>query len=127
MRFARIYLGVLGFGLVVIGALFLAQPVVWAEWVDIFLPTATARTDLRATYGGFHAGFGLFLMFCARRPDWLQPGLWAAVLALAGFAAGRLLGFLVEGTVIPRLLILFAIETIGTALGAVALHRLAVS
>lgn len=110
---------VLGLGALVflaIGALFLVAPSYWAGVVDISLPTAMARTDLRATYGGFDLCFGLFLGLCTLRPDWIRPGLVALGLALAGFASGRLLGFVVEGAA-DRLMILFAVvEAVGAVL-----------
>jgi hypothetical protein len=122
VRIARI--GLL-FGAVVfagIGLGFLIVPVRWASVVDIALPTAMARTDLRATYGGFDLAIGIFLALCARRTDWLGPGLAALGLAAAGFAGGRLLGILIEGSATPLMLGFAALETTA-ALGAFVLFR----
>jgi hypothetical protein len=109
---------ILGLGALVflaLGAMFLIAPVYWAAVIDVSLPTPMARTDLRATYGGFDLGFGLFLGLCTLRSDWLRPGLVAMGLALAGFASGRLVGFLVEGHA-DRLMIWFAaLEALGAA------------
>src|SRR5262245_27476951 len=110
---------VLGLGAMVflaIGAVFLIAPVYWATLVDIALPSPMPRTDLRATYGGFNLCFGLFLGLCTLRADWLRPGLVALGLALAGFASGRLVGFVVEGHA-DRLMIWFgALEALGSIL-----------
>ena len=110
---------ILGLGAMVfiaIGAMFLIAPAYWAEVVDIAVPSPLARTDLRATYGGFDLFFGFFLGLCTLRTDWLRPGLVALGLALAGFATGRLVGFIVEGHA-DRLMIGFAVlESLGAAL-----------
>lgn len=124
MILARWILGVIGVTFVAIGAGFLVRPVSWAAWLEIALPTATARTDLRATYGGFDLAFGIFLLVAARRADWVAPGLVANALALGGFAAGRLLGFAVERSVSPRLVPFLLIELAGVALSLLALRRL---
>jgi hypothetical protein len=77
-------IGFLGFGLA-----FALWPSMMITYVDIQLPNATAFADFTATYGGFELGFGVFLMVCAYRDEWLEPGLWAACAALAGFAIVR--------------------------------------
>ena len=107
---------VLGLGAMVflaIGVLFLIRPEHWAALVEITTPTAMSRTDLRATYGGFSLGFGLFLGLCTLREDWLRPGLVAIGLALVGFASARLVGFFVEGTAHRLMIIFFVLESVG--------------
>jgi Domain of unknown function (DUF4345) len=107
-----------------IGLGFLVMPVQWAAIVEISLPTATARTDLRATYGGFDLAVGIFLVLSASRPRWVRPGLVAFGLAAAGFGSGRLLGILVEGTASPLMLGFAAIETVSAVLAFALLRRL---
>lgn len=116
MALARWILLVTGVTFAGIGVGFLLKPVSWAAWLDIVVPTPLARTDLRATYGGFDLAFGVFLLLAARRPDWVAPGLVANALALGGFALGRLLGFAAEGTVSARLVPFLVIELAGVAL-----------
>ena len=119
-------------GLLLLGALilagiglgFLIVPVQWAAIVDIALPTATARTDLRATYGGFDLAFGVFLAVCATRPGWSRPGLVALGLAAAGFGGGRLLGILVEGSASPLMIAFAALEVMLAVAAFAALRRL---
>jgi hypothetical protein len=60
-----------------------------AAITEISLPTAMARTDLRATYGGLDLAVGIFLWICARRDQWIRPGLVALALTAAGFGGGR--------------------------------------
>jgi len=107
-----------------IGVGFLLVPVQWASIVDISLPTPMARTDLRATYGGFDVAIGVFLGLCARRTEWIRPGLVALGLAAAGFGGGRLLGIVVEGTASPLMLGFLAIEVTTAVLAFALLHRL---
>jgi len=124
MRLAK---GILLFGAVVfavIGLGFLVVPVQWASVVEIGLPTAMARTDLRATYGGFDLAVGVFLALCAFRTEWIRPGLAAMGLAAAGFAGGRLLGIVVEGTASPLMLIFAIMETTGALLVLYVLRTL---
>lgn len=112
----RLFLGLIAFTFIAVGVGFLVAPVACAVSVDLGLPTATARTDVRATYGGLDLGIGLFLALCVRRREWLRPGLVAVGLALAGFAAGRLIGLAAEGSLSPLLWGLLAIEVPGSAL-----------
>jgi len=108
----------------VIGVGFLIVPETWARWVGIVLPSPLARIDLRATYGGFDLAFGIFLLACARNGAWLRPGLWACGLALAGFAAGRIIGMVAEGAAPRRMLGLLAVELSLAVLSFGALTRL---
>lgn len=101
----------------VIGVGFLWAPEAWARYIEIVVPTPTARTDLRATYGGFVLAFGVFLSVSALWPDWTRAGLAACGLALAGFAAGRLIGILIEG-VASRLMYVFLLVEISGAVVA---------
>ena len=95
---------------VVVGAAFLLIPKQCAEVLEISLPSATARTDVRATYGGLELGFGIFLILCAIRREWIRPGLWALALATGGFATGRLVGLFFERTLGRFLLAFLALE-----------------
>jgi uncharacterized membrane protein len=107
---ARFTLGITALAFVVIGVGFIVFPVSWAQSVEILLPTAMARTDLRATYGGFDLGFGLFLAACAHRPAWHAPGLYAAAIALGGFGLTRLAGHFLDGPLDPFMWKLLAVE-----------------
>jgi hypothetical protein len=103
MTLAKVLLRLGALVMAIVGIGFLAVPVDWAAIVDIQLPTATARTDLRATYGGFDLAIGVYLWLCSRREDWIRPGLVALGLAAAGFGGGRVLGMLLEGAASPSM------------------------
>lgn len=81
-----------GFGLA-----FAIAPVAMATLVELEVPTATARTDVRAVYGGLELGLGAFLLWCARRRESVRTGLIAALLAFAALAGVRVVGIAVEG------------------------------
>src|SRR5688572_22611312 len=84
-------LGFIGFGLA-----YALRPVRMAALTDLDLTSPTARADFVATYKGFQIGFDVFLLACARKDSWVEPGLWAAVAALSGFASLRTLATLLH-------------------------------
>jgi hypothetical protein len=97
--------------------------------VDIALPTASARADFRAIYGGAELGMALFFALAARRPAWVRPGLAALALIVGGFGAVRLgsLAFDAAPTRGAAATLLWAVgatELAGALLCAWALKRL---
>lgn len=125
MIFARGVLMVAAVAFAVIGIGFLIAPTAWARAIEIAVSTATGRTDVRATYGGFVLAAGIFLAVCAVHTEWIRPGLVACALILAGFAAGRLVGLVMEGSLSRLMLVFLAIELVGTAAAIVAFFRTA--
>ena len=123
MSLPRAILALTALAFLAFGAAFALQPGPMAGLIDIALPTATARADFMATYGGFELGFGAFLLLCLRRPSWLEAGLWAGALALAGFAAVRLLGVLSGGPVRTPIWVALALEVTGALLNVWALRQ----
>jgi uncharacterized membrane protein len=95
-----------------------------AALTDLALPTPTARADFTATYGGFQVGFGVFLIACASKAEWLEPGLWAAAAALTGFATFRALTLLLSnGRVRRSIWFGLGLELIGVGLNVCALAQ----
>lgn len=125
MSLPRVILGFTGAAFIGFGIAFAFWPVPMAAVVEISLPSATAKVDLAATYGGFELGFGTFLLVALFRPAWIEAGLWAGMLALGGFAAVRL-GSLVasNGPVLPAIYIALGLELLGMLLNLWALRRL---
>jgi hypothetical protein len=112
--------GFIGFGLAAS-----VRPTRMAAFTDLTLGSPTARADFVATYGGFQIGFGIFLLACATK-GWLQPGLWAALAALAGFALLRLLAILLHrGRVWSSIWFALGLELFGVGLCVWGLTRLA--
>jgi len=117
LRFARIVLWFYSLLLVLFGAIAVLEPVPTAATVDILLPTATARIDFAATYGGSVFGIAAFLAFCALRQERISWGLLTNAFFLAGYAITRGVGMvLAQGEVRPTLYILLAIELSGAVI-----------
>jgi hypothetical protein len=111
------------------GVLYTVRPEWLAGVVDIALPTASARADFRAIYGGAELGMALFFALAARRPAWVRPGLAALALIVGGFGAVRLGSLALDaaparGTAAPLLWVVGAVELTGALLCAWALRRL---
>lgn len=105
------------------GVLFLA----WPETISVIgieLTTGAARAEVRTFYGGLELGFALFFAIAAARRSWFVPALIAQVAALGGAAAGRVIGLLIDGTELPLLYLLLAMESAGALVGALALLKL---
>ncbi len=125
MSLPRAILGLTAIAFIGFGVAFTLWPEPMAGITDLHLPSGTARVDFAATYGGFQLGFGAFLLLCLRRPPWNEPGLWAGLLALAGFAAVRTLTLLVNGgPVRASIFVALALELSGVLLTGWALGRL---
>jgi len=97
-----------------LGVWFLITPTALAG-IGIEATSASARTDIRATYGGFELGVAAFLFWCAYREDWHFMGLIAATLFAAGFGVGRATGILLEGGATAFMWALLAVEVVYTA------------
>jgi hypothetical protein len=107
-----------GIGFIGFGAAYALWPTRMAAVTDLTLTSPTARADFVATYGGFQIGFGLFLLACSREVTWLEPGLWAVVAALGGFASFRALAILLHGRQVRGSLWFgLGLELFGLALG----------
>ena len=112
-------LGALGF--VAFGAVLLVAPTLLAV-VDVGVPSAAARSDVRAVYGGVELGLGLFLGACVSRPTWHHAGLAAQCLALGGAVAGRLVSLVLDGGPNRVSLVFLAVEAAGAVLALAALR-----
>lgn len=107
-----------------IGWLFLTDPVSWFEGLGIALHDELGLTDLRATYGGFFAGLGVFLVWSSRRQDWVLPGMLLLTLTYAGLLAARSWGILVEGQFNALVLQIYIAEWVSLVLALLALFCL---
>jgi hypothetical protein len=98
------------------GAWAFIDPVSQVTLVEVGVPTATARADTRAQYGGFTLGMGVFLFVCFTRKDWTAAGLAGSAITLTGFVAARVLSVAIEGSVAPAIYKLMAFEGTGAIL-----------
>lgn len=74
----------------------LAAPRALVAPFRIELPTGTARTEVRAVYGGFGIGIAALLAVAATDPAAHHGQVLAVAVALYGMAGGRLVGRLFD-------------------------------
>jgi len=84
------------------GGICLLRPEAWSGQVipgmEIFnLDHATARTEVRAMYGGLQMAIGLLALIAVFKPRHRDTTLLFYVLALSGLALSRLSGLIMEG------------------------------
>jgi Domain of unknown function (DUF4345) len=88
--FRSAYLWVAGAVTVGFGLIYLARAAAMARMVGVGIPSASARADYRAIYGGAQIGVGVFFAAAAHHAEWHRPGLWAVALFAGGFGIARL-------------------------------------
>lgn len=101
------------------GAWAFAAPDSQVGLVNVGVPNATARADVRAQYGGFTLGMGVFLLVCFARKEWTAAGLAASACTLTGFVLARVFSVIVDGPVSPAIFYLMAGEGSGAVLSVV--------
>jgi hypothetical protein len=79
------------------GAAALVRPaIIWAPF-GVEPTTPAARNEVRAVYGGFGVALAILLLVADTASTGFRDGVLVAVaVALAGMAAGRIVGFAVE-------------------------------
>src|SRR6478736_235157 len=88
--FPNVVLALCAFGFLAFGLWLLVDPAGALGKIGIEARNATGLVELRAFYGGMELGLGLFLAWCALRPEWRQAGLWLVLLANGGAGLARL-------------------------------------
>lgn len=88
---------------IVWGGICLFMPEAWSGKVipgmEVFdLSNATARTEVRAMYGGLQLAIGLLALIAIFKPQHRPTALLFYVLALSGLALSRLYGLVSEGS-----------------------------
>ena len=93
--FPNVVLALCAIGFLAFGLWLLVDPAGALGKIGIEARNGTGLVELRAFYGGMELGLGLFLAWCALRPEWRQAGLWLVLLAmlLGGAALGGYLGW----------------------------------
>ena len=111
---------------VAFGIGFAAAPQELAEFVTGAAPSVpSAVTDMRATYGGVPLGIGLFIGYCARRPESVRLGILASLAVVAALGAARLAGIIVDGSPNGFMLVFLSTEIASVLLFVIALRRVA--
>ena len=122
-KIARFVLWVSGLVFIGFGVAFFLAPVLMSDQVQIRLLTESARTGVRAVYGGLQIGFGAFCVFCALSHSRAIPGLVGIAFTLGGMACARVAGMVIDGSPEPIIFGLLAGEASGALLALVVLAR----
>lgn len=124
MRFARVYLRVMGVMSLFFGFVYLLAPALMTDPTGFGPLGPSAVTDVRATYGGFQIGSGLFLLWAAAEPGRVRLALVLFALTVGAVALSRLTGILIDASANPFLLFALGTEITLTIVTFVALARL---
>ena len=95
MQAARVFLWVVAAAFLVFGVAYLFAPASLAGSAGITADPG-GLTDLRATYGGFQIGFGIFLIWSALAPARMPTALLATALVVGFVGLCRTVGLLVD-------------------------------
>jgi len=95
---AKIYLILMALMSIVFGAIYLFNPHSMTDPMGFGALAPAALTDVRATYGGFQLGMGLFLVWCLDATR-VRTGLLLSLLTVGGVAISRGIGLLIDGDV----------------------------
>jgi Domain of unknown function (DUF4345) len=124
MRFARAYLRFIGAMGLFFGFFYLLAPTALTDPTGFGPLGANALTDVRATYGGFQIGSGLFLLWAAADAARVSVALVLQALTIGAIASCRLTGIAIDGSPNGVLISALAFEVACTALALFALRRL---
>jgi len=124
MGFARVYLYFVGAMGLLFGIWYLIAPAAWTDPTGFGPLGPNALTDVRATYGGFQIGLGLFTVWAAADPARVRMALVLQALTIGAIAACRLTGFAMDGSPNGFLRSAIATELSFTVLTLIALFRL---
>lgn len=124
MGFARAYLCFVGVMGLIFGVWYLIAPATWTDPTGFGPLGPNALTDVRATYGGFQIGLGLFTLWAAADPTRVRMALVLQALTIGAIASCRLTGFAVDGSPNGFLWTAIVTEIAFTAITVFALRRL---
>jgi hypothetical protein len=99
MRATRIFLGASALVWLPYGVFCFLVPDFLGDTIGLAAGAPTARTELRAMYGGLQAGLGSLALGGALRAELRRPALLALAFLCAGLALARGGGALVDGGV----------------------------
>jgi hypothetical protein len=123
MRAAKIYLVLMGIMSVVFGVIYLVAPANMTDPMGFGILAPSALTDVRATYGGFQIGMGLFMLWCCLGSGRLYAGMFLALISVAAIAACRAIGLVIDGDVIDVLKYTLVFEVVLTVISLVLFLR----
>ena len=124
MGFARAYLYFCAVMGLFFGLWYLVAPAAWTDPTGFGPLGPNAVTDVRATYGGFQIGLGLFTLWAASDLARVRMALVLQALTIGAIGSCRLVGFAIDGSPNGFLISAIVSEVTLTALALFALFRL---
>ena len=113
MRVAQIYLILMAVLSLVLGLVYLITPSSMLAPMGFGELRPSALTDVRANYGGFQIGTGLFMLWCLPRQR-RRAGMLLALLLAAAITMSRVIGLALDGEVISPLRSALVVEIVLT-------------
>jgi hypothetical protein len=123
MSVAVMYLWVAAVVTAGFGVAYLVRSTTMARMVGVQIPSASARADYRAIYGGAQIGIAIFFAASARHAGWMLPGLWAVALFAGGFGVARLGSLVVDRAGRDPQWVVGALELLAGVAAAWLAHR----
>jgi len=101
MNWIRPLLRGLGIALVALGVIAVVEPTAMMEPAGLVASVDGALTEIRAVYGGFQIGLGLFLLWSALDPTRWPAALLVYALILGAIGDCRAIGLLIDRAPTP--------------------------
>ncbi len=128
MKFATTLLWLNAVLFIIFGMCFSIAPRFFAYLLTEAIPaTSSACIDMRASYGGMGLGIGLVFALCARHPSTVRLGLIASLMVLGSIVAGRLIGFVADGSPNLLMFLMLGAELLFIVLLVVAFKKMVIS
>ncbi len=118
-------LTLLGAGLMmlVVGALHLIAPQMMMDTPKIALTSTNHFHVIRSAYGGAYIGIAALFLLGVLHPEHQRSSLLAVALLFFGFASGRLVSIMADGTPVVLYLAVMAFELVFALLAVLSLRR----
>jgi len=108
--------------LTLMGVAYIAAPATYLGTLGVSLSDPSMMNVIRS-FGGFYLGFAAFLVLAGRREGGTDLAVFAVVLAIAGFLAGRAIGLFADGMPDRSVLVSGMVEIVFAVWGIVILAR----
>jgi len=86
--------------------------------------TASAMTDMRATYGGMALGLAFIFGLCTKDEKDVRLGVRGVLVTMTALAGSRLFGMLLDGSPTILISVLFVAEALMASLALLTLGKL---
>jgi len=119
-----LYLAVNGALFCVLSWMFLVEPLVWFDRLQVNLVDTAGYAELKTMYVGVMGGLGVFFVLAALIESWRLAGVSLAVISYAALAAVRGWGIFLDQIYNDLIYQLFIIEVVDLLAGVLALYCL---